>query len=304
MASVAMPLLTREQIRRGILFVVASVFVFALVNAIVKWLVTRYSVIEIIVFRSFFALLPCFWLIARKGGIATLRTRRLHDHITRSTLQFVSMICIFTAFSLMPLADAVAITFSSPLFLTVLSIPLLGEQVGIHRWSAVVLGFVGVLVILPPGAGILQAGALLALGNALINASVTIAIRRMTLTEASTALAFYQQLCTGTLGLLLLPFVWRAPSLFDLALLLAAGLLSGIGQFWWTEGCRFTPAAVAAPFSYTAMVWALILGYVLWGDVPTPAVLAGAAIVIASGLYILYRETIRRAAKSATVAAD
>ncbi|MBV9522672.1 MAG: DMT family transporter, partial [Alphaproteobacteria bacterium] len=285
MARFEMPALTREEVRRGILYVVASVFVFALANAIVKWLVARYSVIEIVVFRSSFALLPCLFLVMRKGGIAILRTRRLRDHATRSVLQFVSMICIFTSFSLMPLADSVAITFSSPLFLTMLSIPLLGEQVGIHRWSAVVLGFIGVLVILPPGAGMLHAGALLALANALINASVTIAIRRMTLTEASTALAFYQQVCTGLLGLLFLPFVWRSPNLFDLALFLAAGLLSGVGQFWWTEGCRFTPAAVAAPFSYTAMVWALILGYLLWGDLPTSAVLIGAAIVIASGLY-------------------
>ncbi len=304
MASLQMPVLTREDIRRGILYVVASVFVFAIVNAIVKWLVARYSVVEIIVFRSLFALLPCLYVVARNGGLGVLRTHRFHDHATRSALQFVSMMCIFTAFSLMPLADAVAITFSSPLFLTILSIPFLGEQVGPHRWSAVVLGFVGILVILPPGAGMLHTGALFALANALINASVTIAIRRMTLTEASTALAFYQQVCTAVLGLLALPFFWRTPSLSDLGLFLLAGLIAGIGQLWWTEGCRFTPAAVAAPFSYTSMVWALALGYAIWGDVPTPAVLIGAAIVIASGLYIVYRETIRRARSRALAGAD
>lgn len=142
-----MPVPTREEVRRGIVYVVASIFVFALTNALIKWLVARYSVVEIVVFRSTFALVPCLYLVATRGGILALRTKRLHQHVTRSILQFVSMICIFTAFGLMPLADAVAITFASPLFLTMLSIPLLGEQVGIYRWSAVIVGFVGVLTM-------------------------------------------------------------------------------------------------------------------------------------------------------------
>jgi len=303
MASFAMPALTREQVSRGIVYMVVTVFIFAVVNAAVKWLVARYSVVEIVFFRSGFALIPCIVLVARNGGLPALKTRRLHDHVARSVLQFVSMLCIFTAFKLMPLADSIAITFSSPMFLTILSIPLLGEQVGIHRWSAVILGFIGILVILPPGAGMLQGGALFALANALINASVTIAIRRMTLTETSVSLAFYQQLCTALCGLALLPFFWQMPSLFDLSLMLGAGLLAGIGQFWWTEGCRLTPAAVAAPFSYTAMVWALILGYVIWGDLPSRQILAGAAIVIAAGLYIVYRETVRRVRRPALAGA-
>ncbi len=150
-----------------------------------------------------------------------------------------------------------------------------------------------------PGPGLLQSGALFPLANALINACVTIAIRRMTLTEASTTLVFYQTLVTGVVGLVLLPFVWVSPGLVDLALFSATGLLSGIAQFWWMQGCRFVPAAVSAPFSYTSMIWSLMLGYLIWSDVPSPAVLGGASIVIASGLYILYRETIRRVAKPA-----
>jgi len=247
---------------------------------------------------------PCLYLVATRGGILALRTKRLHQHITRSVLQFVSMICIFTAFGLMPLADAVAITFASPLFLTMLSIPLLGEQVGIYRWSAVIVGFVGVLVMVQPGPGLLHSGALFPLANALINACVTIAIRRMTLTEASTTLVFYQTLVTGVIALVLVPFFWVTPDFVDLMLFSATGLLSGIAQFWWMQGCRYVPAAVAAPFSYTSMIWSLALGYLVWSDVPSAAVFAGATIVIASGLYILYRETIRRAAKPALVAGD
>jgi drug/metabolite transporter (DMT)-like permease len=298
MTGFVMPVPTREEVRRGIIYIVASIFVFALTNALIKWLVVRYSVVEIVVFRSSFALLPCLYLIATRGGILALRTKRLHQHVTRSVMQFVSMVCIFTAFGLMPLADATAITFASPLFLTMLSIPLLGEQVGVYRWSAVIVGFVGVLIMVQPGPGLLQSGALFPLANALINACVTIAIRRMTLTEASTTLVFYQTLVTGLIGLVLLPFFWIAPDPVDLALFSATGLLSGIAQFWWMQGCRFVPAAVAAPFSYTSMIWSLALGYLVWSDVPSTAVLAGAAIVIASGLYILYRETIRRVPKA------
>src|SRR5712692_2835485 len=299
MTGFVMPAPTREEVRRGIVYVVASIFVFALTNAMIKWLAVRYAVVEIIVFRSLFALVPCLYLVATHGGLLALRTKRLHQHVTRSVMQFVSMVCIFTAFGLMPLADAVAITFASPLFLTMLSIPLLGEQVGVYRWSAVVIGFVGVLVMVQPGPGILQSGALFPLANALINACVTIAIRRMTLTEASTTLVFYQTLVTAAIGLILLPFFWVTPDLVDLALFTATGLLSGIAQFWWMQGCRFVPAAVAAPFSYTSMIWSLMLGYLIWSDVPSAAVLAGATVVIASGLYILYRETMRRVAKPA-----
>src|SRR5262249_34404924 len=159
--------------------------------------------------------------------------------------------------------DAIAITFSSPLFLTVLSIPFLGEQVRIHRWSAVIVGFVGVMIMLPPSAGILQGGALFALTNAVMNAALTIAVRRMSVTEASTALVLYQTLVTALIGLALLPFFWTTPSLGDVALFAATGLLSGTGQYWWTQAYRFLPAAVAAPFSYTSMVWSLILGYAI-----------------------------------------
>src|SRR5258707_7860449 len=231
MTGFVMPVPTREEVRRGIIYVVASIFVFALTNALIKWLVVRYAVVEVIVFRSTFALIPCLYLVATRGGILALRTKRLHQHVSRSLLQFVSMMCIFTAFGLMPLADATAITFASPLFLTILSIPLLGEQVGIYRWSAVIVGFIGVLIMVQPGPGLLHSGALFPLANALINACVTIAIRRMTLTDSSTTLVFYQTLVTGLIGLALLPFFWVTPNPVDLARFSATGLLSAIAQF-------------------------------------------------------------------------
>jgi len=290
-----MPTPSAEEVRRGIAYMIVSVFVFAVANAIAKWLVAEYPVSEVVFFRCLFALVPCGLLVATHGGLAALRTRRLKDHALRSGSQFLSMVAIFTAFRMMPLADAVAIQFASPLFLTVLSIFLLGERVGLHRWSAVLVGFAGVLVMVRPGPGLLESGALFALANAVISASVTIAMRRMSLTESSTTLVAYQGLFTALLGACLLPFGWVTPhGWVAFALLASAGVLSGIGQYCWTQAFRFAPAAVAAPFSYMAMIWALGFGFVLWGEVPTVGLLAGGVVVAGSGLYILYRETVRR----------
>src|SRR5216684_1926451 len=222
------------------------------------------------------------------------------EHIGRGVMQFISIVSIFAAFAVMPLADAVAITFSAPLFLTLLSIPMLGERVGRHRWAAVLVGFLGVLLMVATrdgfGSGIVSTGALLALLSAALSASVTIAVRRMTLTEATPTLVTYQALITLLLSSALLPLGWITPRWDDLMLLAAIGVCSGIGQYWWTQAFRFAPAAVAAPFSYLAIVWALVLGYAVWADVPTPSLIAGALVVAASGLYILYRETVSRAA--------
>jgi drug/metabolite transporter (DMT)-like permease len=294
MISPLLPPPTRQDVRRGILYMVAAVFVFATVNALVKWEVQTYPVTEVVFFRCLCALIPCSLLIATHGGFASLRTAKLGEHFTRAIAQFGSMFCIFTAFSMMPLADAVAITFSNPLFLTVLSIPLLGEKVGRHRWAAVLVGFVGVLIMTQPGAGILNAGALFALANAAIGAFVTTAIRRMSLTEAPTTLVAYQIGFNALFSALLVPFGWVTPTLADAAIMSLIGLGSGVGQYWWTQAFRLAPSAVNAPFTYTAMVWAVLFGYLLWGDVPSTALVSGAAVVVGSGLYILYREALRR----------
>ncbi len=293
-----MPVPSREEIRRGILYMIGSVFVFSVINALVKWEAERYPLAEAVFFRCAFSLVPCFMLLVTSGGFRLLRTQRLGEHVGRGLMQFVSMMSIFAAFGMMPLADAVAISFSSPLFLTILSIPLLGEQVGRHRWTAVLVGFGGVLLMVHAHGGLrggfASPGAALALISAAIGASVTIAVRRMTLTEASPTLVTYQALVTTILSAMLLPLAWTTPRWQDALIMASIGLCSGIGQFWWTQAYRFAPAAVAAPFSYLSMIWALLLGYLIWGDVPTPALIGGGLVVAASGLYILYRETVRR----------
>ena len=172
-------------------------------------------------------------------------------------------------------------------------VPLgIAYKVGIHRWSALMVGFVGVLMITHPGTGTLTYGALFALGNAVLISTVAIAIRRMSMTESAETLTLYQMsimtLCTA--GLLTLGF--QAPHLGDALMLALAGVGNGIAQFWWTRSLSLAPPSAVVPFNYLSLVWAMILGFAVWGDVPTPGLLVGSAIVVASGVYILWRETV------------
>ncbi len=294
-----LPPASRSDIKRGIAYMVGAVFVFALLNAAIKWQVARYPVGEVIFIRCLFALIPCFVLVTISGGIRVLHTRRLGWHVSRAMLQFVSMSCSFMAFSLMPLADAVAIGFASPIFLTALSVPLLGEKVGKYRWGAVAFGFVGVLIMVRPTGDVLNSGAMFALANATFGALLSIGIRRLSATESSATLVFYQTVTTFFLATATLPFfTWTPISWQDFLMIGAIGVCSGIAQFWWTQAFRSCPAAILAPFSYLSMIWAVLMGYLVWGDVPTLALIGGAAIVAMSGLFIAYRETRRRGAAS------
>ena len=283
----------RDNIPLGILFMVLSTLLFAAVNALVKWEVALYPVGEVAFFRTLFSVIPILLFVLPRRGLGVFRTDRFRDHFRRAASQLGSMTCIFIAFKLMPLAGATAISFVAPLLTTLLSILLLKESVGIHRWSALVMGFVGVLLVTHPGAGEFQWGAVLALGNAVLISTVAIAIRQMSMTESSGTLIVYQILLLVPLTALLLPFGFYVPTSQDLALLLAAGIFNGLAQFWWTKALHLAPASAVTPFNYLSLIWAMIVGFVVWGDLPTAELILGSAIVVGSGLYLLWRETVR-----------
>src|SRR6202011_867452 len=254
---------------RGIAYMVASTLMFAGGNAVVKWQLATYPLGEVAFGRTLFAFLTVAAIVLPRAGWGVLRTRRYREHLQRGLSQFGSMLCWFLAVS-------------------VLSIVILKEKVGIHRWSALIVGFVGVLIITHPGAGTLTYGALFALVNAVLISTVAIAIRRMSMTESAETLTLYQMsimtLCTA--GLLTLGF--QAPHLGDALMLALAGVGNGIAQFWWTRSLSLAPPSAVVPFNYLSLVWAMNLGFTVWGDVPTPGLLVGSAIVVASGLYILW----------------
>jgi drug/metabolite transporter (DMT)-like permease len=264
---------------------------FSMMDALVKWLSATYPVPQILVCNALFALVPVGAMVVRRGGLPQLRTRRLGLHLLRGLLGTTSGFLAFHAFSRLPLADAYAIIFATPLLITALSVPILGETVGWRRWSAVVVGFVGVLVMLRPGAAPIGPGSLAALGAACASACAILLVRKLSVTETTPSIAFYSNLVAVLLIGALFGTTFAMPSLPDLMLMAASGLIGGSALLILIAAYRRSPAALVAPFQYTQMLWAIILGALIWSDLPEPIMLVGASIVAASGLFILHRET-------------
>jgi len=274
----------------AIIHLLIGVAAFALQDAVVKWLTVGYPVSEIIFFRALFALPACLIVIRRDGGSRALRTRRPGMHAARTLLLLGALVSFFLALGALPLADTVAIAFSAPIFMAALSAPLLGERVGPRRWLAVLIGFAGVVVILRPGAGSVSPAALLALISALCFALGMIVTRQLGRSDTTAAIMFYFTLGTTVLGGLVAPFQWVAPDAVDFGLLAGLGLTGGVGAYCAVQAYRLAPVATVAPFEYSGLLWATLFGYAFWGDVPGSAVIMGAAILVASNLYILRRE--------------
>ena len=277
----------------GIVLMLTGIAGFAVMDAIIKWLTADYSVAQVVALRSWFGL-PLLCLFALyEGGLKTLRTRRPLVHVGRYLLVLALSFSFFWALSQMKLVDAIAITFAAPIFITALSVPLLKEPVGLHRWVAISVGFCGVLIMLRPGMGVFQWAALVVLGSVVVYALLMITTRAFKSTESTAALMLYPQLGMSLTGIVLAPYFWVTPSLGDLGLFALAGLFGSVGVMCLTHAFRLGPAAVISPFEYSALIWATLLGFLLWGELPDAITLVGAGIVISSGLYIIYRETVK-----------
>jgi drug/metabolite transporter (DMT)-like permease len=276
----------------GIAYRVAAMACMACLSAIVKWTGSRgIPVFEIILFRNLFAFVPLGLYIWRTTGFEVLRTRRPLGHLARSAVGLTGMVCGFSAVQHLPLTEATALQFTSPLFMTALSALILSEKVGRHRWGAVVVGFLGVLIMARPLPGQINVtGVTLGILSALGAAGAMVAIRQISDTERGPTIVFYFTLGGVVLGLAGSAFGWVTPDPLTLAMLVVAGLIGGVGQLFLTEALRLAPVGVIAPFDYTQLVWATALGLVIWGELPHPLTLVGAVIVAASGVYILHRE--------------
>jgi drug/metabolite transporter (DMT)-like permease len=271
----------------------AGIAGFAVMDAIIKWLTADYPVPQVVALRSWFGL-PLLCLFALyDGGLKALRTRRPMVHVGRYLLVLALSFSFFWALSQMKLVDAIAITFAAPIFITALSVPLLNEPVGMHRWVAIGIGFFGVLIMLRPGMGVFQWAAMVVIGSVVVYALLMITTRAFKSTESTASLMLYPQLGMTLTGIVIAPLFWVTPSLGDLGLFALAGLFGSVGVICLTHAFRLGPAAVISPFEYSALIWATLLGFLLWGELPDALTLAGAGIVISSGLYIIYRETIK-----------
>lgn len=284
-----------RQVALGIAFRVAAMACMALLSALVKWTGSRgIPVFEIILFRNLFAFVPLGLYIWRTTGFEVLKTKRPFGHLVRSAVGLTGMVCGFSAVQHLPLTEATALQFTSPLFMTALSALLLSEKVGRHRWGAVLVGFVGVLIMARPLPGQMNIpGVTLGVLSALGAAGAMVAIRQIADTERGPTIVFYFTLGGVAIGLVGSAFGWVTPDPLTLAMLVVAGLIGGVGQLFLTEALRQAPIGVIAPFDYTQLIWAALLGLVIWGELPHPLTLVGAVVVAASGVYILRRELMR-----------
>lgn len=289
----AAPAAPRQNIAAGVMFRMAAMVCMAGLYAIVKFASSRgVPVFEVVFFRNAFAFLPLGVYIARTTGPSVLWTTRPLGHLARAAVGLTGMAGSFIAVAHMPLTEATALSFSAPLFMTALSALILHEKVGRHRWAAVGVGFVGVLIMIRPDpAHMATIGAIFALIGALGSAGAMIAIRQISQTEPGPRIVFYFTLAGAVVGLASLPFGWIMPDALTLALLVGAGVIGGVGQLLLTQAIRLAPVGAVAPFDYTQLVWASLIAYLAWGELPRPATLVGAAVVAASGIYIVYRET-------------
>ena len=285
---------------RGIALKIASTFVFTLMIVCVKAIAGDVPEGQIVFARSFFALLPIVGMLIWQGEFpAALRMQRPWLHFSRGLVGLSSMALSFSALAYLPLPEAMMIGYAAPLIIVALAALILHETVRLFRWSAVAVGFVGILIILWPRFTLLKAGsiedmalfgAILALLSAFFSAFAAIFIRSMTRTEPTGTIVFYFAFIASILSLMTAPFGWLVPTPGEAALLLATGLLGGVGQILMTSSYRYADAATLASFDYVSMIWGLAFGFLIFGEVPTHSVILGGAIVIVAGIFIIYRE--------------
>ncbi|HEY5740158.1 MAG TPA: DMT family transporter [Gammaproteobacteria bacterium] len=288
----------RDRPALGVATFTGNLLVMALLSAAVRELVQRdYPLAEVLLFRYLFASL-LFWVILGCGaGLAALATRRPLDHAIRSVSGIASLALLYFAITRIPLADATALAYAAPIFITVLAIFLLGEKIGLRRWLAVIAGFAGVLLIARPVAGGWDIGVAAAAGSAFTGALVAIWLRKLSRSEHPAAIGIYY----NNLGLLLclgwvLASGWLTPRGADLGLFVVFGLGCGVQQWLLTISFRYAEASLLAPYEYLAMVFAAIVGYLFWGEVPVLSTWIGAAVIAGSGIFIFARRQRRRQA--------
>lgn len=282
---------SRDNIAAGIALVLASVALLSALDAAAKYVAERYPLPQVVFLRSVFGVIPVLAVVAVQRQWAQLRTRRLWEHAMRGVLSLVAMALFFGSLQLLTLPDATALFFIAPLLMTALSVPLLKERVGIRRWCAVAVGLAGVLIIVRPGSGVFGWAALLPMASALAYSLIVIFTRWVGRTESAPAMALWYAAVPIVVSGAALPWFWVPPEPEHWPVFLATGLLGGSGILLMSFAYRVAPVGAMAPFDYTALLWAALWGWAIWGDLPDGWTIAGASVIAASGLYIIHRET-------------
>ena len=289
---------------RAALLMFGSAMAFGLMAIAIRYATGHVPTQEVAFFRNAFGLLALLPVVLRPGH-APLRTQQLPRYLLRSTLGLASMLCGFWALGHLPLSQAVSLSYATPLFVTIAAVLWLGEKVRFRRWAAVIAGFIGVLVIVRPGAHGFDAGSLIAVLAAMISAVVAIQIKQLTRVDGPDTVVFYTYVFWVPLSLVPALFVWVWPDATGWLWLLATGVLGTIGQLFWTRALKLGEVSALTPISFTQLPLVVVLGWLLFGEALDRWTLLGAAIILAANAYIAHREAVlaRKAATQAPSAA-
>jgi drug/metabolite transporter (DMT)-like permease len=277
--------------RQAILTICAGVAFLSMNDAIAKLLVERYDPVQIVFLRNLIALPMVGAVVMYKIGVSGFVSSHLRVHAIRGLLMLGGAYMFFKGLEALALAEATALVFSAPIFITALSVPLLGETVGWRRWGAVLVGFIGVLIIVRPGGATFQPASLYVIGTAGLYALFMISARFLGPRESMWTMMFFVMLFPMLYAAPLAFVVWVPVQVRDLPFLVALAVFGTLGITLIGQAFRFAPAAVVAPFDYTALIWASLFGWLIWGDTPEMWTLAGAAVIVVSGIFIVIRES-------------
>ena len=266
-----------------------SVCAFSLMDVIVKWS-EAYPVGQVLFFRGFFGIIPILFLIPKDRYLNFYKTSRPFLHFKRCLAGLIALISIFIALRNLPLATVVSISFAAPIFTTIFSIFLLNEKVGFYRWLAVIVGFIGILVISEPGFNSLNLYYVYPIIFCFGLSYVAIAIKQLSSSEPVWLISFYFSLSIMFLSFFTIPQGWLLPSVKDLILLSLLGILGGLANLWLTQSYKFSDVSLVTPLKYLALVFAIFFGYIIWDEVPTIKTLIGSSLVIISSIIIFRRE--------------
>ena len=266
-----------------------SICGFSLMDIIVKWSVD-YPIGQILFFRGFFGIIFYFFIIPKNRLHNFYLTKRPGLHLLRSISGLIAIVAIFIALRELPLATVVSISFAAPIFTTIFSIFLLNERVGIYRWLAVIVGFVGILIITEPGISELNIYYIFPIIFCLGLSYVAITLRQLSTTEPVWLISLFFSLAITLLSLLTIPSGWVMPSINHFLILSLIGIFGGVSNLWLSQSYKYSEVSLVTPLKYLALVFAIIFGYFIWGEIPTIKTLAGAFLVIISTLIIFRRE--------------
>lgn len=284
-------MLSKNQL--GFLYMFLSIIGFSLMDVIVKWSVD-YPVGQVLFFRGFFGIIFYFFIIPRERLHDFYKTKRPGLHSLRCIAGLIAIIAIFIALRKLPLATVVSISFAAPIFTTIFSIFLLSEKVGIYRWLAVIVGFIGILIITEPGISNLNIYYIFPIIFCLGLSYVAITLRQLSTTEPVWLISLFFSIAITFLSFLTLPFGWVMPSFNHFLILSLVGIFGGVSNLWLSQSYKYSEVSLVTPLKYLTLVFAIIFGYFIWDEIPTIKTLIGALLVIVSTLIIFRREIYRK----------